>query len=234
MMPKPKAIASLSDDKGVAATMPDSHEKNGRPRPLPGFAASEREPEASIHPTAEVSGLAQIGSGTRIWHHAQVREKAVIGQQCIVGKGVYIDTEVEIGDFVKIQNGALLYKGVRLESGVFIGPHVTFTNDRYPRAITPDGALKTEADWNLECTFVSYGASIGAGAIILPGVRIGAFAMVGAGTVVSRDVPPHTLVVGNPMSTRGYVCRCGRTLRLNSNSPSWYCETCRETYVFNT
>ncbi len=186
-----------------------------------------------IHPTADVSPQALIGNGTRIWHYAQVRERAVLGNQCILGKAVYVDQDVVIGDNVKIQNRASLYQGLMVESGVFIGPHVCFTNDRYPRAITPDGTLKTESDWTVECTHVRYGASIGAGSIILPGVRIGSFAMVGSGSVVTKNVPDQALVVGNPAHIIGYVCRCGRRLQLNPKSVSWSCATCRETYVFN-
>ncbi len=186
-----------------------------------------------IHPTADVSPQAQLGPGCRIWHQAQVREKAVLGKQCIIGKGVYIDHEVQIGDYVKIQNRASVYCGVKIESGVFIGPHVCFTNDRYPRAITPEGDLKDENDWQVEFTFVSYGASIGAGSIILPGIRIGAFAMIAAGSVVTRDVPEQSLVMGNPAQIKGYVCRCGRRLQLKPKTVSWHCDFCRENYVFN-
>jgi UDP-2-acetamido-3-amino-2,3-dideoxy-glucuronate N-acetyltransferase len=165
-----------------------------------------------IHATAEVSPQAQIGPGTLIWHQAQVREGAVIGANCIVGKGVYVDAGVLIGNNVKIQNGALLYHGLTLEDGVFVGPQACFTNDRLPRAITPDGSLKTDADWTVGPIHVAFGASIGAGAIILPNVNIGRFAMVAAGAVVTHSVAPHTLVVGVPARAAGYVCRCGRQL----------------------
>ena len=165
-----------------------------------------------IHPTADVSPHAQIGPGTRIWHQAQVRERARIGANCIVGKGAYIDFDVRIGDNVKIQNGVFVYHGVTLEDGVFVGPRVCFTNDMFPRAITPDGALKTDADWEVGAIVVRYGASIGAGAIILPEVIIGRFALVGAGAVVTRDVPDHGLVLGNPARHVGYVCACARRL----------------------
>ncbi len=186
-----------------------------------------------IHPTAEVSPQAQIGPGSRIWHQAQIRERAVLGKQCIIGKGVYIDQDVSIGECVKIQNGVSVFRGVMIESGVFIGPHVCFTNDRYPRAITSDGRLKSEEDWSIECTLVRYGASIGARALILPGLRIGAFAMIAAGAVVTRDVPDQMLAVGNPAQLRGYVCRCGRPLQLNPRKVSWDCPVCRESYIFS-
>lgn len=166
-----------------------------------------------IHETAEVSPFANVGLGTRIWHHVHIRERATIGRQCILGKGVYVDFGVEIGDRCKIQNGAFLYHGVTLEEGVFVGPGVLFTNDRVPRAITPEGDLKAAEDWEAGSIRVRRGASVGAGAIILPGVEIGRWAMIGAGAVVTRDVPDHGLVLGNPARLMGFVCRCGRRLR---------------------
>lgn len=165
-----------------------------------------------VHPGAEVSPDAQVGAGTRIWRQAHVREHARIGESCNIGKGVYIDAHVRIGSNVKIQNHVSIFEGVTLEDGVFIGPHVCFTNDMFPRAITPDGKLKSPADWEITPTFVKYGASIGAGAIIVCGVTIGSFALIGAGSVVTRDVPPHALVYGNPAHQHGYVCRCARRL----------------------
>ncbi|HET9999316.1 MAG TPA: acyltransferase [Ktedonobacteraceae bacterium] len=165
-----------------------------------------------VHPTAEVSPEAHIGAGTRIWRQAHVREQAYVGENCNIGKGVYIDAHVRIGSNVKIQNHVSIFEGVTLEDGVFIGPHVCFTNDMFPRAITPDGKLKRADDWEITPTLVKYGASIGAGAIIVCGVTIGSFALVGAGSVVTRDVPPHTLVYGNPAHPHGYVCHCARRL----------------------
>jgi UDP-2-acetamido-3-amino-2,3-dideoxy-glucuronate N-acetyltransferase len=167
---------------------------------------------AFIHPTAEVSILASIGAYTRIWGGVQVREGALIGDNTTLGKGVYIDTNVQIGSNGKIQNHVSVFEGVTLEDGVFVGPHVCFTNDRYPRAITRDGRLKDAADWTITPTLVRYGASLGAGAIIRCGITIGTFALVGAGAVVTRDVSPHALVLGNPARQRGYVCYCARLL----------------------
>ncbi len=177
------------------------------------------------HSTADVSPQAQIGAGTRIWHQAQVREGAVIGANCIVGKGVYVDTGVVIGNNVKIQNGALLYHGLTVDDGVFIGPLACFTNDRLPRAITPDGRLKSDADWTVGPIHVCVGASIGAGAVILPNVTIGEFAMVAAGAVVTRSVPPHALVMGTPARQAGYVCCCGQ--RLQPDGDGWHCPDCQ-------
>ncbi len=173
--------------------------------------------QVHIHPTADVSPLARIGEGTKIWHQAQIRESAQIGESCIIGKGVYIDFEVVIGSRVKIQNGASIYHGVTVEDGVFIGPHACLTNDKLPRAITPAGELKRDADWEVGKILIQYGASIGAGAIILPGVTIGRFAVVGAGAVVTKDVASHGLVVGNPARLMGFVCMCGHRLEEESD-----------------
>jgi acetyltransferase-like isoleucine patch superfamily enzyme len=168
----------------------------------------------TVHPSAHVSPHAEIGAGTQIWHEAQVRERARLGANCIVGKGVYVDVDVVIGHNVKIQNRASIYHGTTIEDGVFIGPHVVFTNDRLPRAITPDGSLKSDADWTVGSIVVRYGASIGAGSIVLPDVTIGRFALIGAGSVVTRDVPDHGLVVGNPARLVGHVCACGGRLTI--------------------
>jgi len=141
-----------------------------------------------------------------------VRENAVIGDNCILGKGVYVDVGVTIGRFVKIQNGVSIYHGVTLEDGVICGPHCVFTNDLRPRSIKPDGNLKSASDWVVSETRVGYGASIGAGAVIICGVKIGRWAMVGAGAVVTRDVPDYGLVYGNPARLQGFVCPCGLKL----------------------
>jgi acetyltransferase-like isoleucine patch superfamily enzyme len=167
---------------------------------------------ATVHPTAEVSPKASLGEGTRVWHHAQVREGARIGDECIVGKGVYVDFDVKVGSRVKIQNGAALYHGCTIEDGVFVGPGACFTNDKFPRAINVDGSLKGNDDWEEGKTHVSYGASVGAGAIVLPGVSIGRFAVVGSGAVVSRSIPDYGIVLGVPARLAGFACACGRRL----------------------
>lgn len=164
------------------------------------------------HPSADISPQAIIGDGTKIWHHCQVRERAVIGRNCILSKGVYVDLDVRIGDNVKVQNGVSIYHGVTLEDGVFCGPHCVFTNDLKPRAINPDGSLKAGDDWALSETLVRMGATIGAHATIICGVTIGRWAMIGAGAVVTRDVPDYGLVYGNPARLHGFVCPCGEKL----------------------
>lgn len=156
------------------------------------------------HPTSIISDDAKIGAGTRIWHHAQVREGAVIGENCILGKCAYVGLDVRIGSGVKIQNRASIYKGVTIEDNVFIGPHVVFTNDRYPRAFSEG--------WETIPTLVRRGASIGANSTIICGITIGEYAMVGGGSVVTRDVPSHALVVGNPAKLISYVCKCGNPI----------------------
>ncbi|MBI4284249.1 MAG: N-acetyltransferase [Chloroflexi bacterium] len=196
-----------------------------------------------IHPTAEVSPDAHIGEGTQIWHQAQVREGASIGESCVIGKGVYVDHDVSIGSNVKLQNGAFIYHGASLEDGVFIGPNACLTNDKYPRAITPQGQVKGTDDWEVGPILVKHGASVGAGAVVLPDVTIGVFALVGAGAVVTADVPDYGIVVGNPARLKGFACKCARRLEVvgiaDPAKPSdlgdprcvtMRCRTCGESY----
>jgi len=165
-----------------------------------------------VHPTAEVASSASIGAGTTIWNQAQVREGARIGAGCVIGKNVYVDTDVVVGDLVRVQNNVSLYHGVTLEDAVFIGPHVCFTNDKVPRAVNADGSAKTDDDWEVSPILVRYGAAVGANSTILPGVTIGRWAMIGSGSVVTRDVDNFELVVGNPARRIGSVCPCGQSL----------------------
>ena len=158
-----------------------------------------------IHETAIVED-AEIGNGTKIWHFVHVRKGAKIGKNCIIGKGAYIDTKVEIGNNCKIQNFSTIYQGVNLGNNVFIGPHVCFTNDIYPRA----------TNWSkekIEKTLVKDGASISANSTIIAGITIGKYAMVGAGAVVTKDVPDYALVVGNPARVVGTVDKQGNVTR---------------------
>ncbi|MCD6381007.1 MAG: N-acetyltransferase [Candidatus Odinarchaeota archaeon] len=158
-----------------------------------------------VHDTAVVEEGAVVGDGTKIWHHAHVRSGAKIGKNCVLGKSVYVDKGVVIGDNVKLENRVSVFQGVTIEDDVFIGPHTTFTNDRYPRAFNKD--------WEIVRTYVEKGASIGAGAVIVCGVRLGKYCMVGAGAVVTKDVPPFTLVLGVPARIVGFVCYCGKPLK---------------------
>lgn len=182
-----------------------------------------------IHPTADVSPDAHIGEGTRIWHEAQVREGARVGAECVLGKGVYVDRDVVIGDRCKIQNRASLFHGVTLEDGVFVGPHVIFANDRFPRAVNPDNTLKSDDDWEVEPVLVRHGASIGAGAVVLPGVIIGAWAMIAAGAIVTASVPAHAILRGNPARITGWACVCGRPLGVVDTN-MYRCEICERPY----
>jgi UDP-2-acetamido-3-amino-2,3-dideoxy-glucuronate N-acetyltransferase len=187
---------------------------------------------ARIHPTADVSSEALIGSGTSIWNQAQVRERARIGAGCVIGKNVYIDTDVVVGDRVKIQNNASLYHGVTVEDGVFIGPHVCFTNDKVPRAVNPDGSPKSDSDWEVSPILVRVGAALGANSTILPGVTIGRWAMIGSGSVVTRDVEDYALVVGNPARRIGSACTCGQPLRDDEDGQPFHgaCPRCGERF----
>lgn len=187
-----------------------------------------------IHPTAEVSAEATIGAGTKVWSLCQIRDNAKIGTHCNIGRNVFIDVDVKVGSNCKIQNNALLYEGVSLEDGVFVGPAVCFTNDKLPRAITPEGELKSPADWTVGHTLVKYGASIGAQSVIVTGVTIGRFALVGSGSVVTRDVPDFALMVGNPARQIGYVCKCANRLTPDESSTTEFtCPKCARKYLLN-
>lgn len=157
------------------------------------------------HRSAEVSPKANVGAGTKIWNGAQVREEAIIGENCVISKDAYIDKGVVIGDRVKVQNGVSVYAGVTVEEEAFLGPHCVFTNDLRPRA--------SSRSWKVVPTVVRRGATIGAGAVIVCGTTIGKYALVAAGAVVTKDVPAHALVMGNPARVRGYVCRCGAAIK---------------------
>ncbi len=189
-----------------------------------------------IHPTAEVSDKARIGNETSIWHQAQVREEVEIGENCIIGKGVYIDAGVVIGCNVKIQNYTSVFHGVTLEDGVFVGPHVCFTNDLQPRAINPDGSLKSSDDWVLSKTLIRYGAALGANSTIRCGITIGQWAMVGAGSVVTKDAPDYGLLFGNPARLHGFVCPCGGRLLQETVQPDGVitqCATCEHEIIID-
>lgn len=162
-----------------------------------------------IHSSADVDPSAKVGERTIVWHLAQLREEVQVGADCIVGRGAYLGPGVVVGDRCKIQNHALVYEPAVLANGVFVGPAVVFTNDLNPRAVTPDGQLKSADDWDCVGVTVEEGASIGARAVCIAPVRIGAWAMVAAGSVVTRDVPPFALVAGVPARQIGWVDRSG-------------------------
>ena len=151
---------------------------------------------AGIQPSADVDDRAALGTGTTVWHLAQIREGARLGRSCIVGRGAYVGPGVIIGDNVKLQNYALVYELARLEDGVFIGPAAVLTNDLHPRSSDVDGKLKRPADWAARGVVVREGASLGAHVTVIAGVVIGRWALAAAGAVVTADVPDFGLVAG--------------------------------------
>lgn len=182
-----------------------------------------------IQDSADVSPDARIGDGSSVWHLAQVREQAVLGENCIVGRGAYVGTGVRMGDNCKLQNYALVYEPAVLEDGVFVGPAVVFTNDHYPRSIAPDGTLKRGDDWEAVGVTCKQGASIGARSVCIAPVTIGAWALVAAGSVVTKDVPDHALVAGNPARRIRWVGRSGVPLD-DSGGGRFTCPQTGETY----
>ncbi len=181
-----------------------------------------------IHPEALVESL-KIGENTRIWAFTHVMEGAVVGANCNIGDHCFVETGAMIGNNVTIKNGNMIWAGVVLEEGVFVGPGVRFTNDPYPRSARLREAKERYKDdrW-LVRTFVRRGATLGAGAVVLAGVTIGEYSMVAAGSVVTRSVEPHALVVGNPARPRGWVCRCGQ--RLSFEGATGTCGACGATF----
>jgi acetyltransferase-like isoleucine patch superfamily enzyme len=171
-----------------------------------------------VHPSADVEDGATVGDGTRIWHRSHVRSGSTIGGSCNLGLAVYVDDGVRIGDRCKIANHVSVFRGVTIEDDVFVGPSVVFTNDRFPRA---DAGL-----WELVPTLVRRGASIGANATVVCGVVLGPWSMVGAGSVVTSDVPAYGLVVGVPARLRGWVCICGRPLGGLASTLPEACRVC--------
>jgi UDP-2-acetamido-3-amino-2,3-dideoxy-glucuronate N-acetyltransferase len=162
--------------------------------------------------SADIDPRARVAESANIWHLAQVREDASVGENCIIGRGAYIDAGVKVGDNCKVQNNALVYSPAVLEDGVFVGPAVVFTNDTFPRAINADGSIKSASDWEPKGVTVRRGAAIGARSVVLGGVEIGEWALVAAGSTVTKDVPSHALVLGAPARRVAWVGRSGRVL----------------------
>jgi len=169
--------------------------------------------KAMIASSADVDDSATIGDGSSVWHLAQVRDRATIGAECTLGRGAYIGSGVVIGDRVKIQNLALVYEPAVVDDGVLIGPGVVLTNDLRPRAVNPDGTLKSTSDWNPVGVAIHAGASLGARSVCVAPVTIGSWSMVAAGAVVTEDVPAHALVAGVPARRIGWVGRTGQRLQ---------------------
>ena len=184
-----------------------------------------------IASSAEVDPTASIGRGTSVWQLAQVREQARLGERCIVGRGAYIDAGVTMGDDCKVQNHALIYQPAVIGNGVFVGPAACFTNDRYPRAVTPDGIRKDTSDWDPVGVTCLEGASIGARAVCVAPVTVGRWAMVAAGSVVVRDVADFALVAGTPARQVGWVGRAGEPLTAGDEAGSWLCPRTGDRYT---
>jgi UDP-2-acetamido-3-amino-2,3-dideoxy-glucuronate N-acetyltransferase len=178
----------------------------------------------TIKPGAQVHQSAQLGDGTTVWELAQIREGARLGKGCVVGRGAYVGSGVQIGDNVKLQNFALVYEPARLGDGVFVGPAVVLTNDRNPRSVDPEGNPKRAGDWDPVGVDVAEGASLGARSVCVAPVRIGRWAMIAAGAVVTKDVPDFALMVGVPARRIGWVGRSGVRLVESPGRPGeWSC-----------
>jgi len=201
------------------------------------------DPTARVHASAELEADVSVGARTSIWNRAVLRNGASLGSECVVGRDAFIDEGVRIGSRVKIQNGALVYHGVTVGDGVFIGPGAILTNDRFPRSITATGELARGDDWTVSPIELRDGCSIGAGAVVVAGTTVGRFATVGAGAIVTHDVPDHALVAGNPARRLGWVCACGSRLVDGRGdvagpdpaaSASLACPRCGRSYTFDT
>jgi UDP-2-acetamido-3-amino-2,3-dideoxy-glucuronate N-acetyltransferase len=179
-----------------------------------------------VHPTAVVDKGCEIGAGTKIWHFSHVQSGAKIGEKCVLGQNVNVGNNVQIGSFCKIQNNVSVYEGVTLEDYVFCGPSMVFTNVLNPRCEFPQRGSEF-----YQKTLVRYGASIGANATIVCGTTIGRFAFIGAGAVVTKDVPDYALMVGNPARQIGWMCRCGARLQVENNRAQ--CSKCARRYRLN-
>ncbi|WP_410574981.1 phosphopantetheine-binding protein [Amycolatopsis sp. cmx-4-61] len=173
--------------------------------------APVRLPPAVVHPSAELGEGAHVGHGSHVWRRVQLAEGVRVGEQCTLGTGVHLGTGTRVGNRVKMQNLAQVF-GADIHDDVMLAPGVLILEDPAPRAVTPAGSPQIPADWTARAVTVCRGATVGAGAILLPGVRIGAHGLVAAGAVVDHDVPPHALVAGNPCRQIGWACLCGHRL----------------------
>jgi acetyltransferase-like isoleucine patch superfamily enzyme len=180
-----------------------------------------QKPPPFIHPLAVVE-TEMVGCGTRIWAWSHLQKDVVIGEYCNIGEHCFLENGVRIGNRVVIKNGISLWEGIHVADDVFIGPHAVFTNERFPRA----GFRK-----KYEPITIAEGASIGAGAVITPGIKLGRYATVGAGSVVTHDIPDHALVTGNPASFHAWMCICGLKLKLDEPNNQSVCE-CGAKYEF--
>jgi UDP-2-acetamido-3-amino-2,3-dideoxy-glucuronate N-acetyltransferase len=182
-----------------------------------------------VHQTADIADSAQIGDGTSVWHYAQIREGCIVGENVNIGRGVYVGNGVRIGANSKIQNYALVYEPALLETGVFIGPGVILTNDEYPRSVNPDGSQKSDTDWVPVGVTIREGASIGAGSICVAPLEIGAWALVAAGSTVTKNVPAFALVAGIPAKRVRWVGKAGVPL-LDNGEGKFTCPKTGEQY----
>ncbi len=177
-----------------------------------------------VHESSYIDEPCEIGQGTKIWHFSHVMPGARIGENCNIGQNVVISPDVIIGNRVKIQNNISVYTGVICEDDVFLGPSMVFTNVINPRAFI-------ERKDEFKTTLIKKGATIGANATIICGNTIGQYALIGAGAVVTKDIPDYALITGNPGKITGYVCKCGERLTFNPEGKS-QCSTCDEKYIF--
>ena len=182
-----------------------------------------------IHPNALVDDKTSIGEGTNVWAYAHVMADACVGSRCNIGDHAFVEAGAVVGDNVTLKNNVLVWEGITIADDCFVGPGVVFTNDLYPRSPRGPGAHKryTEKSNWLVATNVQRGCSIGASATICPGVTLGSYAMIAAGSVVTKDVAPHSLVMGSPARHVSYVCTCGQKLAGHHEESD--CQACGET-----
>jgi len=177
-----------------------------------------------VHPSATIHPSAVLGAGTKVWHYTHVDRRAVVGRDCTLGQSVYVGADVRLGSRVKVQNHVSIYTGVEIHDDVFLGPSCVFTNVMNPRS-----HVDRRADF--QRTVVERGASVGANATIVCGARLGAYAFVGAGAVVTRDVAPYAQVVGVPARAVGFRCQCGEPLQVSTGSAAVSCGSCGARYA---